>query len=101
MANCKDCLHYQVCGYVMDMSDNEIEEPGAEKACQHFLRDAAPVVRGRWAIDEEDIKWGNSLKKRYCTNCGKRPHFDKENREFILSNYCPNCGAKMDGGKEK
>lgn len=59
--------------------------------------DAVPVVHGRWAIDEEDIKWGNSLKKRYCTNCGKRPHFDKENREFILSAHCPHCGAKMDG----
>lgn len=59
--------------------------------------DAVEVVHGRWEIDEEDIKWGNSLKKRYCTNCGKRPHFDKENREFILSDYCPNCGAKMDG----
>lgn len=63
--------------------------------------EAVEEVHGRWAIDEEDIEWGNSLKKRYCTNCGKRPHFDKENREFILSEYCPACGAKMDGGDEK
>lgn len=47
--------------------------------------DAVEVVHGHWAIDEEDIKWGNSLKKRYCTNCGKRPHFDKDNREFIMA----------------
>ena len=58
--------------------------------------DAEPVRHGHWAIDEEDIEWGNSLKKRYCTNCGKRPHYDKEKREFILSDYCPHCGAKLD-----
>ena len=59
-----------------------------------------PVRHGRWATDEEDIKWGNSLKRKHCTNCGKRPHFDKEKREFMLTDYCPHCGAKMDGGAE-
>lgn len=59
--------------------------------------DAEPVRHGRWETDEEDIKWGNSLKRKYCTNCGKRPHFDKEKREFVLSDYCPHCGAKMEG----
>lgn len=61
--------------------------------------DAEPVRHGHWATDKEDIEWGNSLKRKYCTNCGKRPHFDKEEREFVLTNYCPHCGAKMDGGK--
>lgn len=61
--------------------------------------DAEPVRHGQWATDAEDIEWGNSLKRKYCTNCGKRPHFDKEEREFVLTNYCPHCGAKMDGGK--
>ena len=63
--------------------------------------DAEPVRHGRWATDEEDIRWGTSLKRKHCTNCGKRPHFDKEKREFVLTNYCPHCGAKMDGGKEE
>ena len=71
----------------------------------HFLRmiynaptvDAVEVVHGRWETDKEDIEWGNSLKRKHCTNCGKRPHFDKEKREFVLSDFCPNCGAKMDG----
>lgn len=58
--------------------------------------EAEPVRHGRWATDEEDIKWGNSLKRKHCTNCGKRPHFDKEKWEFVLTNYCPHCGAKMD-----
>lgn len=57
------------------------------------------VVHGRWETDKEDIEWGNSLKRKHCTNCGKRPHFDKEKREFILSDFCPNCGAIMDGGE--
>lgn len=58
--------------------------------------EAEPVRHGEWATDKEDIEWGNSLKRKHCTNCGKRPHFDKEEREFILTNYCPHCGAKMD-----
>lgn len=58
--------------------------------------EAEPVRHGKWATDKEDIEWGNSLKRKHCTNCGKRPHFDKEEREFILTNYCPHCGAKMD-----
>lgn len=55
------------------------------------------VVHGRWETDKEDIEWGNSLKRKHCTNCNKRPHFDKEKREFVLSNFCHHCGAKMDG----
>lgn len=59
---------------------------------------AADVVerkRGEWAIDKEDLEWGNALKRRYCTNCKKRPHFDKEERVFVLTDFCPNCGADM------
>ena len=59
--------------------------------------DVVPVVHGWWETDKEDIEWGNSLKRKHCTNCGKRPHYDKEKKEFVLSNYCPNCGVKMDG----
>ena len=52
---------------------------------------------GVWAIEGEDIIWGNSLKRRYCTNCCERPHFDKEKRKFILTPFCHNCGAMMKG----
>ena len=97
MANCKDCLHYQVCGYVMDMSDDEIEEPGAEKACQHFLRDAARVVHGYWSIILDD--YDNEMMQ--CSICGAEFYDGDNDTVEHFSNYCPNCGAKMDGGKEK
>lgn len=63
--------------------------------------DVVEVKHGEWATDEEDIKWGNALKRKHCSVCQKRPLFDKEEREFVLTKFCPNCGAKMDGGKKK
>ena len=62
--------------------------------------DVKKVKHGYWATDEEDIKWGNSLKRKYCSVCKTRPYFDKDERKFILTAYCSHCGAKMDG-KEK
>lgn len=59
--------------------------------------DVEEVKHGYWATDEEDIEWGNSLKRKYCSVCKTRPHFDKDKREFVLTARCPNCGAKMDG----
>lgn len=58
--------------------------------------DVVEVKHGEWKTDEEDLKWGNSLKRKYCSVCKNRPHFDREKREFILTPFCPNCGAKMD-----
>ena len=52
---------------------------------------------GKWETDKEDIEWGNHLKKKHCTNCGSRPHYDKEKGIFILTAYCHNCGATMEG----
>lgn len=63
---------------------------------EHLLAHGVTIrEQGEWATDTEDIEWGNSLKKKHCTSCGKRPHFDKEKREFILSDFCPHCGAEM------
>lgn len=56
----------------------------------------APVVHGQWETNPDDIYWGNTVKRKYCTACKKEPHFDREKREFILTDYCPNRGAKMD-----
>ena len=60
--------------------------------------DVAEAKHGYWATDEEDIKWGNALKRKHCSVCQKRPLFDKGEREFVLTKFCPKCGAKMDGG---
>ena len=61
------------------------------------VEDVAPVIHGKWLEDEEDVKWGNSLIKRFCSNCKKTAYWDEEKYCFVLFKYCPNCGAKMDG----
>lgn len=55
-----------------------------------------PFKRATWVKDKDDCYWGNSFIRRYCSNCGKSPHFDKETGKYIYSPYCPNCGAKME-----
>ena len=65
--------------------------------CKNLIdNDAEPVVHAHWKTDEEDIYWGNYLKKKRCSNCNGRAFCDKETQKFILSKYCPHCGAKMD-----
>lgn len=99
---CKDCLHYEVCIKHCKLQHQEGCSTCMFHACEPCddFKDRSKWVEqklGRWETDKEDIEWGNSLKRKHCTNCGKRPHYDKEKREFILSDYCPNCGAKMEG----
>lgn len=62
--------------------------------------DVVEVKHGEWETEKEDIEWGNSLKRKYCSICRERPHFDRTEYEFILTDYCPHCGAKMDRKKE-
>lgn len=70
------------------------------EVAEHLIANGVVIQKqGKWAIDKEDIKWGNSLKRRYCSKCGERPYFDKEEYEFVLTKHCPNCGAKMRGVK--
>lgn len=59
------------------------------------LRDETTCKRGEWLTDEDDVYWGNSVKKKYCSACGKRPHFDRETGKYILTDFCHNCGADM------
>ena len=75
-----------------------------DAACKVFDRvstlpaaDVRENVRGYWIADEDDVKWGNSLIKYRCSNCGKRPFFDKTKRKYVLTNCCPNCGVDMRG----
>lgn len=59
---------------------------------------AADVVErkhGEWAVDKEDLEQNSALKRIHCTNCKKRPYFDREKRVFVLTAFCPHCGADM------
>lgn len=54
--------------------------------------DVAPVVHGRWAIDEFGC---------FCTACREYTADIETGEDCQLvpmrSHYCPNCGARMDG----
>ena len=63
------------------------------------LADVRPVIHARWEKDEEDLKWGSHLVKRFCSNCKQRAYLDKEKYKFVLTDFCPNCGAMMDEEK--
>ena len=52
--------------------------------------DVAPVRRGLWEWDTEDIY--------RCTFCGNKAHI-KEVMGYPAWDYCPNCGARMDGAE--
>ena len=66
--------------------------------------DAAPVVRGKWIVDECDTtddvpsySWINF----HCSECNtdyglEEGQYGWCKYEKIPYNYCPNCGAKME-----
>lgn len=61
--------------------------------------DGVKVRHGEWVTDAEDLAWGNALKRKHCSECGGRPHWDNK-REFILAKFCHHCGAIMDGKRK-
>lgn len=81
----------KVCSILEDCASIVADLPAA---------DVEPVIHAKWETDPEDIAWGNFIKRKFCTNCRKRPSFDKDKFEFILPPRCPNCGARMDGADE-
>ena len=78
----------------------------AVQACKsvvskNVVKEAEPATTtsfttATWIKDKEDCYWGNSFIRRYCSNCGKSPYFDRETGKYMYSLYCPNCGAKME-----
>ena len=66
---CKNCILYEL---VM-------------KFIGHKAADVAPVRRGRWVHDINNL-YG-------CSECMERETMSPKK----LKNYCPNCGARMDG----
>ena len=61
--------------------------------------DAAPVRRGEWVDNEDDVYWHNSFIRKHCSACGAEPHKNRDDAGrivgYILSHHCPHCGADM------
>ena len=67
-----------------------------DSLADHLIANGVVVrEKGEWLTDEEDAYWGNSIKRKYCSVCGKRPHFDRETGKYILTDFCHSCGADM------
>lgn len=81
MAECKDCIHFEVCAY----ASHDLP------VCDSFSTNVEPVRHGRWVTHSDRP---DSLICSVC-NCG----FDMWKHD--PHNYCPNCGAKMDGERKE
>lgn len=92
MPACKVCGHW----FVKIKPQKELCDK-CESALYRLSGYVAPVVHGRWVLDEY---------ARYfrCSACGTQ--FDDETDTYcnimngFAPNYCEECGAKMDGGAE-
>lgn len=62
--------------------------------------DYAPVKRGEWEKDKDDLFWGNSFIHMRCSLCGSEAHLNRFGMAYMLSQFCPNCGARMDGKED-
>lgn len=106
---CKDCVHYEVCGYhITEETDMTINE------CPHEFKNKADVeeVRhGEWVaydLPEDDEGYGYGSGEEggtvwyRCSVCGEEAlgkcYEDQWYSYPMRTNYCPSCGAKMDGG---
>jgi hypothetical protein len=106
---CKDCLHYQVCMFVADMSDEEREAENVENDCSQFFKDRTKWVeqkhgRCKWCEPGNERcgtcllffdYYGDGGSDRCSGECD-----DKKCANYIPMNYCPNCGADMREGSE-
>lgn len=80
MADCKNCIHIEVCKSA-DSCDGRV--PG----CRHFEPN---TKHGRWIMKQEPITWCEDDVDIFweCSVC--------KCRNFGESPYCPCCGAIMD-----
>ena len=104
---CKDCIHYEVCGYHITEETNFT----VNECPKHFLNKANYVERkvANWIED------GYTNSPCVCSNCGAEANyittfietFDydweeslqptgcEEIREYVKTPYCSYCGAEM------
>lgn len=82
---CKDCLHYDVCGYMR-------MERGQFKGCVDFKDKSRYVEQrhGKWI----DCSEADQVRYYRCSVC--RFVFPI----FKYTEYCQHCGAKMDGKED-
>ena len=98
MTSCHGCLHYRACqSWIRDGKTLYYDFFYSTGDCPYFEKYEKNVTQntGKWITDEDDVYWGNSVKKKYCSACGKRPHFDRETGKYVLTDFCHNCGADM------
>lgn len=69
---------------------------GCRDLVSHLIDNGVVVRdRGEWLTDEDDVRYGSRIKRKYCSACGKSPYFDRETGKYILTDFCHNCGADM------
>ena len=70
--------------------------------------DAAPVVHGRWLVDDYDsgeLEDYAAYIEVHCSECGyglgaESGQYGWGNGDPFPLHFCPNCGAKMDGERK-
>jgi hypothetical protein len=78
MAECKDCIHYQVCSPYTTPNESFPEVGG----CKLFKN-----ATGTWKISFDGYY-------PYCPECGNEP------KGRTMTEYCEKCGIKLDKPKE-
>ena len=60
--------------------------------------DAAPVVHGKWLIDEYEYYDCSVCGQSYFNGCDSHQEAEDrlKNHPYDVYSYCPYCGAKMD-----
>ena len=76
---CKDCVHYNVCGFT------SITSKSVEKDCRDFKTKA----------DFVEVKHGEWLKGAMPTYGGYKCSVCRENTVHYKAKFCPECGADM------
>lgn len=82
---CKDCVHYNVCGYHIDEETFMTTEE-----CSHFKNKA----------DFVDVKHGVWVRQKgrpeaICSECGREVVYQIIDNKWRFENFCPHCGADM------
>ena len=90
MATCNDCVHYEACKKIFQISFKDFTDYTFVKTCELYkpTADVVEVKRGEWVSHHPD---GSAI----CSVCGRKQKdvWDFDNWQ----NYCGHCGADMRG----